>query len=61
MLQDVLQGVGAPPTEPAQELETVVAGPGPVGGQVVRHHGQVREQDVETTQLAVDPQIEGKY
>ena len=53
-LQD---GVSPPATDPAEDEETVVAA-GPVAGQVVHHHTAVREQNVETAQLAVQPEIE---
>ena len=54
VLHHLLHGVPQAATDPAEELETVVP-VGPVGLQVVQHHRPVREQDVETAQLTVDP------
>ena len=54
VLHHVLHGVPHPVTDPAEELETVVP-VGPVGLQVVQHHRPVREQNVDTAELTVDP------
>ena len=61
VLHHVLHGVLPPVADPAEELQTVgqpqplPLHPGPVAGQVLQHHRPVREQNVETAQLAVDP------
>ena len=60
-LHNVLHGVLPPVADQAEELQTVgqpqplPLHPGPVAGQVLQHHRPVREQNVETAQLAVEP------
>ena len=54
VLHHVLHGIPPPAADPAEDEETVVPA-GPVAGQVVQHHPAVREQNVETAQLAVEP------
>ena len=62
VLHHVLHGVLPPVADPAEELQTLGQPPrlhpGPVAREVVQHHRQVREQNVETAELAVDPSIE---
>ena len=62
VLHHVLHGVLPPVADPAEELQTLGQPPrlhpGPVAREVVQHHCQVREQNVETAELAVDPSIE---
>ena len=57
VLHHLLHAVPHAATEPAEELETVVP-VGPVALQVVHHHRPVWEQNVDTAQLAVDPETE---
>ena len=59
VLHHVLDGVLPPVADPAEELQTLgqppPLHPGPVAQQVLQHHRPVREQNVETAQLAVEP------
>ena len=54
VLHHVLHSVSSPAADPAEDEETVVPA-GPVAGQVFQHDPAVREQNVETAQLAVEP------
>ena len=54
VLLHLLDGVSPPAADPAEDEETVVPA-GPVAGQMVQHDPAVREQNVETAQLAVEP------
>lgn len=64
VLHHVLDGVLPPVTDPAEELQaggqpqSILLNPGPMADQVLQHHRSVREQNVETAQLAVDPEID---
>ena len=66
VLHHVLDGILPPVTDPAEELQTGGGSQllslhlGLVTHQMVQHHPSVREQNVETAQPAVDPEIEGQ-
>ena len=61
VLHHVLHGVLPPVADPAEELQALdqltalPLHPGPVAQQVLQHHRPVREQNVDTAELTVDP------
>ena len=59
VLHHVLHSVSPPATDPAEDEETVVPA-GSVAGKMLQHDPAVREQNVETAQLAVEPLRRGE-